>query len=311
MRDCADVEEREICGGQHGRSRIFTLALASVALAVVSLPLVAQQPGVLDGAQDFYRTTARSWLGPIASVSQRLFVALAALEIAISGLLWTMRRDSLDEVAAKFLVKFIVLSFVLLLITGASVWLRPIVNSLAFAGRIAGVVAVPAGPSEVVDVGIRVAFSNLDTSGVPISLSSMVTVLTLVVARFVILGAFFIVATLLVLAWVESYVALAGGVLFLGFGGFRATAQYAENYLNYLVYLGVRLFLIYLLLGAGMTIVDNYIPTALRVTTAQEMAEVLAVSVIFAAIVVVIPRSMASRVASGASFGLANALRSL
>ena len=57
------------------------------------------------------------------------------------------------------------------------------------------------------------------------------------------------------LAWVESYVALAGGVLFLGFAGFRATAGFAENYLNYLVFLGVRLFLFYLVLGVGTSVI--------------------------------------------------------
>jgi hypothetical protein len=63
--------------------------------------------------------------------------------------------------------------------------------------------------------------------------------------RLTVLVAFIAVAALLVLAWVESYVALVGGVLFLGFGGFRATAQYAENHLNYLFYVGVRLFVFY------------------------------------------------------------------
>jgi type IV secretory pathway TrbL component len=106
-------------------------------------------------------------------------------------------------------------------------------------------------------------------------------------------------------------VALAGGVLFLGFGGFRATAQYAENYLNYLVYLGVRLFVFYLLLSVGTTIIATYIPSNLRVTTPQEMAQVVAIAVIFAVLVLRIPSNMAGRVASGANFGLAQALRNL
>jgi len=38
--------------------------------------------------------------------------------------------------------------------------------------RVAGVVPVPAGPSEVVDLGIRVAFANLELSKLPVALSS-------------------------------------------------------------------------------------------------------------------------------------------
>jgi type IV secretion system protein TrbL len=81
---------------------------------------------------------------------------------------------------------------------------------------------VPAGPSEVVDLGIRVAFANLDLSKLPVALSSFATLAFFVVLRLTVLVAFIAVAALLVLAWVDSYVALVGGVLFLEFGGFRA-----------------------------------------------------------------------------------------
>ena len=286
-------------------------AIVLVIACILAPELVAQQQGVLDSAQDFYRQTTRSWLAPISAIARRLFVTLAAIEISISGMVWAVRRDSLDEIAAKFLFKFISLSFVLLLITGAGFWLRPLVNSLAAAGSVAGVVPVPAGPSEIVDLGIRVAFANLDLSNLPIAFSSFATIALFILSRLAVLVAFISVAALLVLAWVESYVALAGGVLFLGFGGFRATAQYAENYLNYLVYLGVRLFVFYLLLSVGTTIIATYVPASLRVTTPQEMAQVVAISVIFAVLVLRIPSNMAGRVASGGSFGIAQALRSL
>ena len=282
-----------------------------VITCIIAPQLIAQQQGVLDSAQDFYRQTTRTWLAPISAIARRLFVTLAAIEISISGMVWSIRRDSLDEIAAKFLFKFIILSFVLLLITGAGFWLRPLVNSLAIAGSVAGVVPVPAGPSEVVDLGIRVAFANLDLSNLPVAFSSFATLAFFVISRLAVLVAFIAVAALLVLAWVESYVALAGGVLFLGFGGFRATAQYAENYLNYLIYLGVRLFVFYLLLSVGTTIIATYIPPNLRVSTPQEMAQVVAIAVIFAVLVLRIPSNMASRVASGGNFGIAQALRSL
>jgi type IV secretion system protein TrbL len=294
-----------------GRRSGWLVVATLVVIACLAAPqLVAQQQGVLDSAQDFYRQTTRTWLAPISAIARRLFVTLAAIEISISGMVWSVRRDSLDEMAAKFLFKFIILSFVLLLITGAGFWLRPLVNSLAVAGSVAGVVPVPAGPSEVVDLGIRVAFANLDLSNLPVAFSSFATLAFFVISRLTVMVAFIAVAGLLVLAWVESYVALAGGVLFLGFGGFRATAQYAENYLNYLIYLGVRLFVFYLLLSAGTTIIATYIPPNLRVTTPQEMTQVVAITVIFAVLVLRIPSNMASRVAAGGNFGIAQALRS-
>jgi type IV secretion system protein TrbL len=288
------------------------VAIAVLGLAVLAVPLAAQQGGILDTAQDFYRATTRAWLAPMAVLGRRLFAALAAIEITLSGLYYVLRREALDEMAGRFLLKFVLLSFVLLLITSAGVWLRPIVTSLAAAGRVAGVLPVPVGPSEVVDVGTRIAFSTLDVSALPFAWSSLATMLSFLVSRFVVLGAFLWVATELVATWVTSYVALAIGPFILGFGGLRVTAPFAEHYLNYLVYLGFKLFLIYLLLAAGMTIVGTYIPPTLKVTTAREMGDVLAISVIFARLVYRVPSAMASRVTGGGgTFGLAHALRTL
>ncbi|MDQ6829550.1 MAG: type IV secretion system protein, partial [Gemmatimonadota bacterium] len=213
--------------------------------------------------------------------------------------------------AAKFLMKFILLSFVLLLITGAGVWLTPIINGLAAAGQAAGVVPPPATPSEVMDMGTYIAFSVVSTEGMPLSFESIAALFFALGARIVVYASFALVAVMLVLAWVEAYVGLAGGVLFLGFGGFRATAQYAENYLNYLVWLGVRLFSVYLLLTIGTTIVTTYIPPTLRAATPDVQGMVAVISIIFAVLTVRIPGNMASRIASGANFGIASALRGL
>lgn len=295
--------------------RVWGGPLAAAVLACLLVVLVTAdagaQSGVLDTTQSAYRSTLRTWLGPMSALARRLFVLLAALEIAVSGLIYMLRRDSLDEIAAKFLLKFLLLSVVLMLITGAGIWLPPIVNSLAYAGSAAGVGSVAAGPSEVVDLGVYLAFWKIDTTGLPLAPSSFVTALFALVARLVVIGAFLWVAAMLVLAWVESYVALAGGVLFLGFGGFRATAQYAENYLGYLVFLGIRLFLLYLLVGVGTTILTNTLDTMPTAMEPRQMAEVMAVAIIFAVLVLRIPSSAAARVAGHTNFGLAGALRSL
>lgn len=285
------------------------VALAALAVAV-AVSIGQAQSGVLDNTQQAYRTTVRTWLGPMTALARRLFASLAGIEIAVSGLLWMLRRDSLDEIAAKFLLKFILLSVVLLLITGAGYWLPPIVNSFAYAGRVAGVAPIAAGPSEIVDLGVFMAFWAIDTTGLPIAPASFLTSAFALVSRLVVLGAFLWVAAMLVLAWVESYVALAGGVLFLGFGAFRATAQIAENYLGYLVYLGVRLFVFYLLLGIGTATITNALNTMPRAMEPQQMAEVMAMAIIFAVLVLRIPANMASRVAGSAHFGLVHALRS-
>lgn len=295
--------------GGAGGLRLWLVVLTLVTI-LGALPALAQTT-VLDNTQDAYRTTTRAWLGPISLIARRLFAALAVIEVTISAALWTLRRGSLDEVATRFLLKFILLSFVLMLITGAGYWTPVLVNSFATAGQATGIAPVPAGPSEIVDIGTTIAFYNIDTRGLGLSPADFLTAAFALVSRLVVIGAFLFVAAQVVLSWVESYVALAGGVLFLGFGAFRGTAQYAENYLNYLVFLGIRLFLLYLLLGIGITILQGSLAALPPAMLPKQMAEVMAMAVIFAVLVLRIPNSAASRVAGGAQMGIAQALRSL
>ena len=289
---------------------VLALGVVLVLLAVAADTAHAQR-AILDNAQDAYRTTARSWLGPVSAIARRLFVTLATIEIAISGAIYALRRDSLDQIAAKFLFKFLVLSFVLMLITSAGYWLPPIVNGFARAGQAGSGTAFATGPSGIVDMGLNIALYKIDTRGLPLSFASMETALYALGSRFVILGSFLVVAVVVMLTWVEAYVALAGGVIFLGLGGSRATAQYAENYLGFLIYIGARLFLLYLLLGIGVTLITTQIAGMPPAMTPEQMGELLAISVTFAAIMTIVPRSMASRIAGTSNFGIATALRSL
>jgi type IV secretion system protein TrbL len=289
---------------------LCALALLIMLLMFVAAPLHAQS-AILDNTQDAYRTTSRAWLGPISSIARRLFVSLAALEVSVSAVFYVLRRDALDEMAGKFLMKFIVLSAVLMCITSAGYWLPPIVNGFASAGQSGSGGSFAVGPSGIVDMGLNIALYKIDTTGLPLTFASLETALYALTSRLVILGSFLVVAVMVLLTWVEAYVALAGGVLFLGLGGFRATAQYAENYLGFLVYIGVRLFLLYLLLGIGISLITTQIagmPPAMR---PEQMGELLAISVTFAAITTIVPRNMASRIAGTSNFGIAQALRSL
>lgn len=286
------------------------IILVAVVIALAWAPSVLSAQ-VLDNTQTAYRNTVSTWLGPISAIARRLFVVLAAIEVAVSGTLYTLRRDSLDEMASKFLLKFIVLSLVLMLITSAGYWLKPIVNGFALAGQVGGGGVSNLGPSGIVDMGLRIAWGMIDTTGLPVSFASLETAFYALTSRLVITFSFVAVAVMVILTWVEAYVALAGGVLFLGFGGMRATAQFAENYLAFLFYIGARLFVLYLLLGVGITIMQSQITNMPPAMTPPQMGELLAMSVIFAAITLRVPTSIASRVAGSGSFGIAQALRSL
>ena len=87
------------------RSRGGVVLVACVLVVLVAAPAVAQsatQQPVLDGIAAQYRDAARLWRPRLLPVAQQLFMVLAGIEFAVSGALWALRRDSLDDIAAKF-----------------------------------------------------------------------------------------------------------------------------------------------------------------------------------------------------------------
>ncbi|HVH09163.1 MAG TPA: P-type conjugative transfer protein TrbL [Gemmatimonadales bacterium] len=294
-----------------------TLLLAVALLALVATPLVAQAPAqvpVLDGIAAHYRDAARLWRPRLLPVAQQLFMVLAGIEFAVSGAIWTLRRDSLDDIAAKFLLKFMLVAFLLALVTSFTYWFPPIVNSFAAAGERAIGASGTVSPSGVIDIGRQTALSVLNTLDAGVLLRNPAMALFGALAALAIALAYIVIAAELVLVLVESYVVLGGGVLFLGFAAFRGTAGLAENLIGYIFGVGIRVFVLYLIVGLGSGIAKSWIPLIQSSTffgPTSPLLEVVGGAVIFAALVVRIPRAAATHLSGHQTIGIAHALRSL
>src|SRR5260370_24479415 len=88
--------------------------------------------------------------------------------------------------------------------------------------------------------------------------------LTLVFCAVVIFFAYLAIAIQFVVALVESYLVIGGGCILLGFGGLRWTPPYGERYPAYSGSVGLKILILYLLLGAGMAASQRWALGALR-----------------------------------------------
>ncbi len=156
-------------------------------------------------------------------------MVLASLEFVISGAIWALRRDSLDDIAAKFLLKFALVAFLLALITSFTTWIPPIINGFAAAGEAAIGSNATISPSGILDIGRQTSLTILNTLDVGVMLRNPAMAVYGALAAMIVALAYVIIATQLVLVLVESYVVLGGGVLFSGFAAFRGTAAFAEK----------------------------------------------------------------------------------
>lgn len=298
-------------------TRVVVGALAVGALAfALGAAFAEAQPAspVLDGIRHVYQTAAPTYRARLTPIAQRTFGLLAGLEFAASGIVYMLRRDSLDDIAGKFLLKFTVIAILLSLITAFTVWVPPIFSGWVAAGERA-VGGGAANPSEIVDIGQALAMGVLGSLSMTVALKDPAMAVFAAVAAVVLCGAYIAVAAQLTLVLVEVAVVIsAGGVAFLGFLGSRWTAGIAEGLLGYAFGLGIRAFLLLLIVGLGADLARSWIPmiqTSDLAGPASPLFQVLFGSVTFALISIRIPNVAAARLTSQQSFGIANALRAL
>lgn len=289
----------------------------TVALIIVALPAAAQSPTpqpVLDGIANQYRDAARLWRPRLVPVAQQLFMLLASLEFAVSGMVWTLRHDRLDDIAAKFLLKFTLVAFLLALITSFTFWIPPIVNGFAAAGERAIGTGGTVSPSAIIDIGRESSLTILNALDVGVMLSNPAMAIFGAMAALLVALAYTAIAAQLVLVLVESYVVLGGGVLFLGFAAFRGTAAFAENLIAYTFGIGIKIFLLYLIVGLGSQIARGWIPliqSSAFFGPASPLLQVVGGSIIFAVLAIRVPNAVAARLSGNSSFGIAQALRAV
>jgi type IV secretion system protein TrbL len=304
-------------GAPFGTRTSVALGLAALAALLVALPLSAQAPAqqpVLDGIAGQYRDAARLWRPRLVPIAQQLFMVLAGLEFAVSGAVWALRRDALDDIAARFLLKFTLVAFLLALITGFTYWIPPIVNGFAAAGEHAIGASATVSPSAIVDIGRETSLAVLNTLDVGAVLKSPAMAVFGAIAALIIALAYMVIAAQLVLVLIESYVVLGGGVLFLAFAAFRGTAGFAESLIAYTFGVGIKVFLLYLIVGLGSGIARSWIPliqTSSFFGPESPLLEIVGGAIIFAVLAVRMPSHVAAQLSGSTSFGIAAALRAL
>ena len=303
------------------RRTAFVVAIGLALATLTTTAALAQTqatspegPPVMDGIRQTYQTAAQAWLPRLIPVAQRLFVVLAAIEFAISGAVWMLKRESLDELAGKFLLKFTLIAFLLALITSFQFWIPPLVNGFAAAGERAIGKTTTVNPSDIIDIGRENAMLILRSINTSAMLQDPAMAIYAAISAFFLAVCFMAVAAQLTLVLIESYIVLGAGVLFLGFAAFRGTASFAENLIAYALHVGVKIFFLYLIVGIGTELARSW-PALIQSSSffgpVSPLFQVVGGALIFAALVIFIPTRVATRLAAHPSIGIAGALKAL
>lgn len=127
-------------------------------------------------------------------------------------------------------------------------------------------------PSEILARGLQITGKLLVGAAESGWLAAFGTALCMVFAALLSFLAFLGLSIQFVVATVESYLVIGAGFLFLGFGGSRWTAPYVERYIAYAVSVGVKIMVIYLLIGAGFILSAGWVTAAQNIALSTQPA---------------------------------------
>jgi len=269
-------------------------ALASAATAH------AQTPVDVGGTFQQIEQAANAWIPAMVQEASYLFYALATLDFAW-GVPQLLREHDFNGLFLSLIKKLLVISFFYAVLINGQTWVPAIVNSFAQLGANAAGVPQAQNPSDIMTQGLQIV-SDLFTK---VSGTDLLTqpggAITTILAACIVLASYIIITLHYVVTKLEAIIVMSAGYIFLGFGGSRWTAPYFERYISLAVSTGVRLMLIYLMLGVFKTISNNWIATMNGYTADQPITQIfptLMSMLLFAFASWMIPK-MAASIASG------------
>lgn len=244
---------------------LITFNSDAIADAPFSVPSYATLPvspnSVLDKINNDYSKLVPKWGTSIQAYAVHLFWYLVLIDFTWTTIVWVKDRKEVGEILTGYIGKIVSIGFFWLLLQSAGDWIPAIISSFAKIGQDAsGMGGVALTPDGIFAMSLTVVFdmySAMSDLGV---IDRIAVSFGVAIAALCIVVGFAMIAGQLLVTLVESYIAIGGGVILLGFGGSRWTTDMASSYLKFAVGTGMKLMLCYLVIGAGMTMFTMHFP---------------------------------------------------
>jgi type IV secretion system protein TrbL len=227
------------------------LVFVSVILLLLAQTALAQGSSNPSKIMDQYRSQRIQWTNNIWPYANTLFGLLAVIEFAWSAAVMLLDKSDLQSWASALIRKIMWIGCFYALLLNGRTWIPWIIQSFEQIGETSSGVAA-LSPSGVFSQGLNIAGSLMDSASTSAFFTKPGSSLALVFAALIIVLSYGVITLQFIVAMVESYIIVAAGFIFIGFGGSRWTMPYTERYVGLAVSTGVKIMLLYLLIGAGL-----------------------------------------------------------
>ena len=273
------------------------LALLAIAFLIMCPLLCADDVKAPSAILSQYRDQRTTWFAVIWPYANTLFGILATIEFAWSAAVMLLERSDLQSWTAALVRKVMWIGAFYSLLLYGRIWIPAIIDSFESIGQHAAGTG-PMAPSDVFSRGIDLAAALMATSSSAAFFTNLGTSLTMVATGIITALAFIAITVQFVVAMVESYIIVAAAFIFVGFDGSRWTAPYVERYIALGVANGVKIMLLYLLIGTGMNLSVDWMDEASKIAAndspAMSALEIMGASIIFMMLCWQIPKLFAA-----------------
>ncbi len=212
---------------------------------------------ILTNITEQYHSATQGWFHYLFPIANKIFATLATIELAWSGIWWALNHNEISSVWAEFLQKILVIGFFYTLLLHAQDWLPAMIKSF---------MAIGAGathqqklyPSDIFSQGLELSEQIFSSMRLDNFAQFLVTALVSVFSALMVLIAFTLIAAQMVVAQIEAYLVVGAGVLLLGFSASRWTQFLSINYLHYAVSVGIKLFMLFMIVSVGGNIATEW-----------------------------------------------------
>ena len=210
---------------------------------------------------DQFRNQRILWTTNVWVYANTLFGVLAVIEFAWSAAVMLLEKSDLQSWTSALIRKLMWIGAFYALLLNGRIWIPAIIDSFTQIGQnAAGLGAL--SPSDVFIQGLRIAGALLDGASTSAFFTNPGTSLALAFAALLIVVSYTLITINFIVTFVESYLVVSVGFIFLGFGGSRWTAPYTERYIGLAVSIGIKVVLLYCLISAGFDLSQGWLDEA-------------------------------------------------
>lgn len=234
---------------------ITTLVLLLLATSASSFAEEAKFK-MLDAIDAGFAGKTAGWESIIRVYANRLFWLLAVIDFCYLSATFVLDKKEMDDIFHSIVKKVMTLGFFWFVLKTSHDWIPQILDSFTQIGQKAGG-AKASTPDGIAVAGYDAAMASLqalDDLGVTEKIGAVVPAVLMALLIFL---SFLWVAVQLLVAKIETSIAVGAGIILLGFGGSKWTTDMASKYMQYSIATGLKLMLLFLLIGMGQTLFND------------------------------------------------------